>query len=129
MQYKWIKGIREGSLLLYRIAQKLLYTFKVQRNGIREYICYQTILSKPNKRNGDDSVCRNNCTARVRMLPNDKCEPMGVQHSKHNDHTNIVDDMTMRNNMKTKCQLLKKEFGEDAHRMPTRHIFQREIAK
>lgn len=122
-----IEGIREGSHLLHVPSENMLYVFKVERNGTKEYICYQTILSVPKKRNKDENHV--NCTARVRLLSNNTCQRMQVSHTNHNNHNAIIDDIEKRNNMKKKCQRLRDDHAEDAHKISTRHIFQREISK
>lgn len=128
MQYLLIRGIREGSLLAYVPSQKMLYTYKVQRNGIKEYICYQTILAVPKKRN-EAGKHHPYCTARVRIFPDGICENMNVPHTHHDNHEAIVHDLNLRNNMKQKCRTLRDDHEEDARKIPTRHIYQREVSK
>lgn len=50
MDYRFISGYRAGSTLLHVISENRVYVQKVERNGIKEYICYQTILASPKKK-------------------------------------------------------------------------------
>lgn len=126
MEYRWVKGFRKGSNLVYMTNQKMLYVSKIERNGAREYICHQTVLSAPKKKGGQGN--HPSCTARIRILPDGTCEEMS-QHECHGNHETILQDMDKFNNMKRKSQTLKEDHEEDAHRIPARHIYQREIAK
>lgn len=125
MEYSIIQGVREGSHLVYVAEQKLLYVFKVERNGRKTYICYQTIIcARKNDQNHDHT----RCTARIVLLDDRYCEASS-SHSAHVDHEIIFEDLRKRNNMKIKCHFLKEEFAEDAHKISARTIFQKEIAK
>lgn len=126
MEYRWVKGFREGSCLVYVTSQKMLYVSKIERNGAKEYICYQTILSSAKKKGNSD--IHPNCTARVRIQPGGACEVLSG-HTCHGNHESILQNMDKINNMKRKSQQLKEDHEEDAHRIPSRHIYQREIAK
>lgn len=127
MEYLWVNGFRNGSNLLYVSSQKMLYVLKVERNGSKQYICYQTILSA-SKKNADNNnqPC---CTARVRILPDGTCEKMSLPHTTHDNHEQVMADMNKINKMKTQCQSLKDDHADDARRIPTRHIYQRVISK
>lgn len=127
MECQLIDGIRENSKLLHVPSENMLYVYKCVRNERKEYICYQTILSAPKR--GSAEGFHPKCNARVRLLANGTCERMNVQHTLHNNHAEIVSDLAKRNEMKRKCKTLRDEFTEDAHRIPTKHIFQREIVK
>lgn len=127
LQCKIINGIREGSHLVHVPSENMLYVFKAERNGGREYICYQSILASPKKR-----ITNNNhisCTARIRLLTNNTCERMTVQHTSHNDHLALISDIRKRNNMKNTCNMVRDRLAEDSHKISARHIFQREISK
>lgn len=125
MEYTFIPGIRDGSVLLHVVPENRLYVFKIKRNNISEYVCYQSILSA----NKNRSKIEPKCTARVRIHPNGTLQKMHAPHTLHDDHEAIIRDMEARNNMAKKCNTLKNDFAEDARRIPTRNIFQREIAK
>lgn len=128
MECEFIKGFREGSNLLYVPSEKYLYRFKSKRNGIQEFICYQTIIDRTKKINPASNEDQLDCTARVRLLSNVLCERR-FEHVCHQNHEQIVREMNKTNNMKDVCQFIKQNLTEDAHRNPTKHIFQREIAK
>lgn len=68
------------------------------------------------------------CTARVKEFQ-DGTFQMGKPHTCHQNHRQIRSDMEKRNNMKANCSTVRLQYPEDAHRIPQRHIFQREIAK
>lgn len=126
MEYRFIRGYRAGSILLHVISENRLYVQKVERNGCKEYICYQTILAAPKKKgNGNHQ----NCTARVRIHPDGRLERMSLQHTRHDDHKKIILDCEQFNNMKQDCETLRDKFPEDAHKVSTKNIFVRELAK
>lgn len=130
MDYEFVKGTREGSELLYTTADDMLFVFKCARSGAREYICYQTILSAPKKRdNVSLDIDTTECTARVKILKDGTCKRMGKYHTNHADHKSIKGDLKKRNNLKSLCQTVKDDFPEDSHKLSTRRMFQREIAK
>lgn len=125
MEFRVIQGIREGSKLLHVLPEDMLYVLKYTRNGIKEWVCYQTILSSPKKKTMNDEI---KCTARVKEFQ-DGTFQMGKPHTCHQNHRQIRSDMEKRNNMKANCSTVRLQYPEDAHRIPQRHIFQREIAK
>lgn len=49
-QFEIIQGVRENSQLLYIFSEKKLYVRKVKRNGATEFICYETIFGKNEKK-------------------------------------------------------------------------------
>lgn len=130
MEYQMIPGVREGSRLLYVPSENMLYTYKIERNDVKVYICYQQILSAktkdPRKRLGIDQT---DCTARVRVINEHLCESMGAEHTCHTNHHSVAQDLKTRDAIKRNCRKARNEFEGDAHRIPTRHIFQREIVK
>lgn len=113
---------------MYVPAEKMLYTFSVKRNGLREFMCYQTVLSDPRKKNGPNAP---KCTSSVRLMPDGKCQRMNehIPHTEHADHQMIADDKKTMNSMTNQCRNLRLNHPEDAHKIPARHIFQHEIAK
>lgn len=132
MKCQIIKGFRDGVNLLYVPSEKFLYRFKANRNnGEKDWICYQTILAKSTKNKRARKADRRPCSARVRTFANEKkkCKKMNVSHSSHEHHIQIMGDMKKLNNIKEKCQILRKEFPEDASLISTRHIYTREIKK
>ena len=66
MEYKFVEGTREGTLLVYVEEEKHLYVYKIERNGSKEYICYQTILTKPRKKSFASHEVK--CTARIKLI-------------------------------------------------------------
>lgn len=124
-----IKGFREGSSLIYVPSEKLLYILKSKRRGKEVYICYQSILFVPKKRKQRRNKDQSSCSARIRLLQDGTCEKMNAEHTCHTDHEQIVRDMNKTNNMKAKCQTLKNNHPEDAHKISARNIFQREMKK
>lgn len=127
MDYQFIEGIR-GSQLLHVLSEDMLYVFKMERNGMREYVCYQTILCMPKKKE-TPNVDHAKCSARVRIRRDGTLERMNVQHTQHQDHDMLVRDMNKRETMKNQARRLREDHPEDAHKIPLRHIFQRQIAK
>lgn len=127
MDYQFIEGIRGGQLL-HVLSENMLYVPKIERNGMKEYVCYQTILCSPKKRNSPD-VDHTFCTARVRIRLDGTLERMNVKHTQHQDHDMIARDMNKRRDMKRIARNLQNDHREDAHKIPTRHIFQNVINK
>lgn len=117
-----------GGDMLYVPYEKMMYVLKREANEVSSYICYQTVLTDKKKKNHLSHI---KCNARVRLLKNGKCERMNdhITHTDHPDHQMIASDKIKLQNMKEKCQYLKTNFTEDAHKLPNRRIFQREIVK
>lgn len=128
MEYRIIQGVREGSHLLHIPSEDMLYVLKNKRKGTKEYICYQTILTAPKKK-GINANDAQKCTARVRILSNGICERMSTGHTCHENHDRVRRDIEKTTNMKKAGQYLRDNYPEAAHRIPSRHIFQREITK
>ena len=76
MDYQLIEGIRGGQLL-HVLSENMLYVPKIERNGMKEYVCYQTILCSPKKKNSHN-VDHTQCTARVRIRRDGTLERMNV---------------------------------------------------
>lgn len=114
--------------MLYVPSEKMLYVLESDRNNIQVYVCYQTVLTHKKKK---DHANHCKCTSSVRLLSNDKCERMNayIPHKAHPDHEILAADKRRMQNMKQNCDYLRKNFPEDAHKMPNRRIFQREISK
>lgn len=127
MEHRFVKGFR-GSELLYMLSEKNLYRFKRNRDGAKDYICYQTVLSKPTKRQPARNEDRCECNGSIQLYPDGSVRIMS-QHVTHRNHEGIMKDMQKSNNMKEKCRLLRDDFTEDAHKMSSSHIFHREIRK
>lgn len=127
MDYQFIEGIRGGQLL-HVLSEDMLYVFKMERNGMREYVCYQTILCTPKKKK-TSNVDHTKCTARVRIRRDGTLQKMNTPHTQHQDHDMLVRDMNKRETMKKQTRRLREDHPEDAHKIPLRHIFQRQIAK
>lgn len=112
--------------MLYVPSEKMLYKW-TGRGDV--YVCYQKVLADSKKK---DSSLQIKCESRrVRRLQNGLCEPMnlGIPHTPHENHETIANDKGLMNDMIEKCENLKINFAEDAHRIPTRHIYQREIVR
>lgn len=125
MNFEIIKGKRGGDLL-YVPSEKMLYVFKVERNGSKEFVCYQTIMTDTKKKDHEEHIP---CTSRIRLLSTDICERSSLPHTNHPNHQIIADDKKKVAIMKQNCQHLRENHPEAAHKIPNRHIFQREIAK
>lgn len=125
MEFRVIQGVREGSKLLHVLPEDMLYVLKCTRNGVKEWICYQTILSSPKKKTNNIEI---KCSARIKEFP-DGTFQMGKRHECHQNHRQLRSDMEKRNNMKSSCSTAQSLYTEDAHKLPQRHIFQREISK
>lgn len=117
-----------GGEMIFVPGEKMLYVLKREGNGARSYICYQTVLTDRKKKDHSSHV---ECTARIQLLANGKCERMNIHipHTAHPDHQMIAADKGKIQNIKDQCQYLKTNFPEDAHKMPNRRIFERAIAK
>lgn len=126
MKYIFVEGTREGCLLVYVPEEKNLYVYKIARNGTKEYICYETILTKPKKKNVQTP--HQNCTARVKLISDNTCV-LNMPHKCHPSHESIMHDLKKRNNMKEKCKILKGNFPIVGHRISTREIFQSEYVR
>lgn len=124
MEYQVIKT-KFGKDSIYVPAEKMLYVSKGRNN---EFICYQTILSDKKKKNHEKHVP---CFARIRCLPDGKCERQNilVQHTDHPNHEIIGSDKQIMNEVIRKTENLRINYPHDAHRVPNRHIFQREVAR
>lgn len=128
MDCEIVKGKRGGDLL-YVPSEKMLYVFDDERkDGTRVFKCYQSVLTHPKK---SDHLNHIKCTSSVKLLENGKCERMNqyIQHTAHADHELLTADKKRMINMKMQCQYLKENHPEDAHKIPNRHIFEREISK
>lgn len=128
MEYHFVKGFREGAELLYVASEKCLYRFKRRRNKAKDFVCYQTLLSKPTKRERRRNEDQCSCGGSVRLLPDGSLKIMNG-HTDHNHHESIMKDMEKANNMKEKCKTLKNDFPQDSHKISSRNIFQGEIVK
>jgi len=104
MEYRIIPGIREGSSWVHVILENRVYVLKTVRNGIKEYICYQSILSAP-KRN--KIVTEPNCTARVKLHPDGRLEKGHALHTRHNNHDAVIRNAEARNQMKEDCKIAR----------------------
>lgn len=124
MEYQ-ITKTKFGKDSIYVPSEKMLYVSKGRQN---EYICYQTVLSDKKRKEHEKHI---QCSARIRCLPNGKCERqnMFVQHTDHPNHERIVSDKQIMNEIIQKAENLRINFPHDAHKVPNRHIFQREVAR
>lgn len=116
-----------GGDLLYVPEEKMLYAFKIERNGSKQFACYQTVLADGKKKK-KENVQR--CTSTVKLLPNGKCARVNVYipHTNHANHEVIAGNKKTMNNMTDLCENLRQNHPEDAHKIPSRNIFQRAIA-
>lgn len=73
-----------------------------------------------------DTIVIPKCTSSVELLPNGKCQRFTVFFTTQTIKT--IDKKKM-NKMIEQCENLKMNHPEDAHKIPTRHIFQHGIAK
>lgn len=118
-----------GRDMLYVPGEEMLYVWNATRNGADEFVCYQTVLTHNKKKDHSDHI---KCFARVRRLANAQtCQRMNenIPHTRHSTHKILAEDKMKKEAMKEKCQYLKTNFPEAAHRIPNRHIFQHEIVK
>lgn len=122
MEYRVIKS-KFGNDLLYVPSEKILYKSKGRGD---DFECYQRVLSDP-KKVGHEMQPR--CGSGVRRLTDTLCERIHAPHTDHANHEVIAADKERMNNMVSRCEDLKIHHREDAHRIPNRHIFQREISK
>lgn len=88
----------------------------------------QTVLTCTKKKTHKEHIA---CTARIRQLQNGLCERANkhIQHTDHPNHEIIVSDKQIMHNIAQQCESLKTNQAEDAHKIPNRHIFQRQIAR
>lgn len=123
MEYQIIKT-KFGKDSIYVPSEKMLYVTKGRKD---EFVCYQTVLTDPRKKKHGKHLA---CTARIR-IKNGLCERQNkhIPHTSHPNHEIIVSDKKIMRNVVAKCEALKRDHPEDAHKIPSRHIFQREIAR
>lgn len=124
MEYQIVKS-KFGKELLYVPSEKMLYAWKGRGD---EYICYQHVLRDSKKKDHAKHLA---CKSRIRRLSNGLCERINVniQHSAHPDHKIIASDKRIMEIVFQQCEILKENQTEDAHRIPNRHILQRQIAR
>lgn len=127
MECEIVKG-KFGKDMLYVPCEQMLYVFESQRQNSKVFVCYQTILCDPKKK---DNLNHVRCSSRVRLLRNGMCERMNtyIPHTAHPVHKMIADDKRSLENMKLWCRSLQEKLPQTVHRIPTRHIFQNEISK
>lgn len=116
-----------GGELLYVPEEKMLYTFKIERNDSKQFACYQTVLADTRKKDSGDIQ---RCTSSVKLLPNGRCARMNIRipHTNHSNHEMIAADKRKMNNMIDLCENLKLNHPEDARKIPAKHIYQHAIA-
>lgn len=124
MEFQKIKT-KFGKESIYVPSEKMLYVSKGRES---EFICYQSVLSDRKKKGNEMHLT---CTARIRCLANGTCERQNVyvQHTSHPNHEKIVSDKQIMVNTIRKTEQLRDDYGDDAGRVPNRHIFQREVAR
>lgn len=124
MEYRVIKS-KFGNDLLYVPGEKMLYKSK-GRGG--DFECYQKVLADSKKKCHEIHL---KCGSGVRRLENGLCERINprIPHTNHENHEIIALDKERMNSMVGECDNLRLNHREDAHKIPTRNIFQREISK
>lgn len=124
MDYEIIKS-KFGGEMLYVPSEKMLYVRESQRNDKQVYVCYQTVLAHKNKKEHTNNI---KCRASVYLL-NNKCERMNmfVPHTNHLHHETLAGDKRRMQNMKEEGQYINVHFKEDAHNIPNRRIYQRNV--
>lgn len=126
MDYKIVKGYRENAFLLWVPSEKHLYSFKVERCGRREYICYNDTLSKPKKKKkGKDHP---KCTARV-FLKDGILTRNRIAHSEHDTYDLSLTKANFVNSVKSTIRRVQKEFPVAADKITIDEIFFQELAK
>lgn len=125
MEYQIIMT-KFGTESIYVPSEKMLYIISKGRKN--EYVCYQTVLKSTNKKTHKEHI---GCTARIQRLQNGLCERSNehIQHTAHPNHEVLVSDKLIMKNIAKHCESYKTEDTEDAHKIPNRHIFQKEIAR
>lgn len=122
MEYRVIRS-KFGNELLYVESEKMLYKSKGRGD---DFVCYQTVLSDP-KTNSHEMHPK--CSSGVRRLTDRLCERIHAPHTDHINHELIAHDKDRMSNMIARCKDLRLNHREDAHRIPNRNIFQREMSK
>lgn len=124
MEYRVIKS-KFGNDLLYVPSERMLYKSKGRGD---DFECYQKVLSDP-KKQGHETHPK--CGSGVRRLSNGLCVRinMNIPHTQHDNHEIIALDKERMNSMMARCEDLRINHREDAHRIPNRNIFQREMSK
>lgn len=126
MEYVILQGLRARSRVLYVPQDKMLYVSKCRRRGQEEFICYQTILCAQKKGNNENQKC----TARVIVDDSSKCCVRNkVPHSSHCNHEELMNIMETTNNIKEKCDILRKKFPILSKKIRPKDIFYDEVAK
>lgn len=128
MEYELLYGKRQNKKkepqLLYIPNERCLYVQNNQRNGKREYQCYQRVLCA-NKKKIEPSQAT--CTARVFIDSSNTLMRNGKQHSAHADHSKIVSDIRAANRIKDVCASAGNNLP--THKVSTKQIFYTEIAR
>lgn len=124
MEYRVIKS-KFGNELLYVPEEKMLYKYKGRGD---DFECYQKVLADPKRKSHE---IHPKCGSGVRRLENGLCYRINPQipHTNHENHEIIALDKQRMNSMVEECDHLRLNHREDAHRIPTRNIYQREISK
>lgn len=126
MDYEIVKGNRLNSRLLWVPSEQNLYSFKVERCGRREYICYNDTLSAPKKKT--DNQEHPKCTARV-YLTNGILTRNRIAHSQHNSHVPNMAKANFINIVKDKIRSIREDFPSMHDKISIDEIFMEQLAK
>lgn len=125
MEYKRIRGARYDSELIWVAEHKCLYVKNVTRRGHEEFVCYQTVITDPKKK--DCYGIR--CTRRVKIHLETKelvCRDM-TPHN-HPSHELLFHDMQSKNKIIDDCIAIAHVSKGLAIKVPISDIFIREIS-
>lgn len=121
MEHKFIAGFRQNSRLLYLPSENMLYVQTKLRDGKKEFVCYQAVLSQ----NKTDSQPK--CWARAIVDSTNVCIRNATQHTDHDNHNIIYKELKLLKRIKKTCH----KSGENLapHKVSTKEIFYRELAR
>lgn len=124
--YEVIRGLRRDSQIVWVPAHKCLYVKKESRGGFHEYICYQTILCDPKKKDVASVIP---CTCRIKIdISTGNLLPSKKQHSSHANHELLFKDMNSKNKITDDVVAITEACKGLAVHVPINDIFTREIA-
>lgn len=131
-EYKLLYGKRRNKKkspqLLFLLSEKCLFVQNNDRNGKKEYQCYQRILIA-NKKNDSDKGNLHAlmaCKARASVTTDGICYRNHTNHTQHATHEKIFSTLEKMNEIKDVCETVGAHLP--THKISTKHIFYAETA-
>lgn len=129
MEYELLYGKRQNKKkepqLLFIPNENCLFIKNNERYGRKEFQCYQRVLSSKKKKS--ISECQPVCNARAILSCDGILRRNETNHSGHDDHLRIVNDLRTANKIKDVCSAAGKDLP--THKVSTKQIFHHEIAR